>query len=88
VLLLSGGIDPATPPRHGARVAQALGPKARHVVVPQAGHGVMSLGCMPEVMQRFFDASDDAAALAVDARCVQSIPRPPVFRPVTLEAAP
>jgi hypothetical protein len=43
---------------------------------------------MPEVMQRFLDASDDAAALAVDARCVQSIPRPPVFRPVTLDAAP
>jgi len=88
VLLLSGGIDPATPPRHGARVAQALGPLARHVVVPQAGHGVMSLGCMPEVMQRFIDAIDDAAALAVDARCVQSIPRPPVFRPVAAGSAP
>jgi hypothetical protein len=42
-LLLSGGIDPATPPRHGARVAQALGPKARHVVVPNAGHGLLAL---------------------------------------------
>jgi pimeloyl-ACP methyl ester carboxylesterase len=88
VLLLSGGIDPATPPRHGARVAQALGPLARHVVMPQAGHGVMSLGCMPEVMQRFIDATDDAAALAVDARCAQSIPRPPVFRPVAPGSAP
>jgi len=88
VLLLSGGIDPATPPRHGARVAQALGPLARHVVVPQAGHGVMSLGCMPEVMQRFIDAIDDAAALAVDARCAQSIPRPPVFRPVAPGSVP
>ena len=28
--LLSGGDDPATPPRHGERVARALGPKARH----------------------------------------------------------
>jgi pimeloyl-ACP methyl ester carboxylesterase len=88
VLLLSGGLDPATPPRHGARVAQALGSQARHVVVPQAGHGVLSLGCMPEVMQRFIDAPDDAAASAVDAACVQSIPRPPVFRPVGVEAAP
>jgi pimeloyl-ACP methyl ester carboxylesterase len=83
VLLLSGGADPATPPRHGARVAQALGAKARHVVVPQAGHGVLALGCMPDVMQRFFDAVDDVAALAVDAQCVQSIPRAAVFRPVT-----
>lgn len=87
VMLLSGGLDPATPPRHGARVAQALGPKARHVVVPNAGHGVMGLGCMPDVMQRFFDA-DEAVALAVDVRCVQSIPRPPVFQPLKPEARP
>ena len=33
-LVLSGGLDPATPPRHGERVAAALGPLARHVVVP------------------------------------------------------
>ncbi|MFO1252305.1 MAG: alpha/beta hydrolase [Inhella sp.] len=26
VLLLSGGADPVTPPRHGERVAKALGP--------------------------------------------------------------
>ena len=88
VMLLSGGLDPATPPRHGARVAQALGAQARHVVVPHAGHGVMSLGCMPEVMQRFFDAEDDAAALALDVRCVQSIPRPPVYQPLNLQARP
>src|SRR5262245_61779293 len=37
--LLSGGADPATPPRHGERIAQALGPKARHTLVPNAGHG-------------------------------------------------
>ena len=42
-LVLSGGADPVTPPRHGERVARALGAKARHVVVPQAGHGVMGL---------------------------------------------
>ncbi|MBC7992798.1 MAG: alpha/beta hydrolase, partial [Rhizobacter sp.] len=77
-----------TPPRHGARVSQSLGAKARHVVVPHAGHGVMSLGCMPEVMQRFFDADDDAAALAVDVRCVQSLPRPPVFQPLKPQARP
>jgi pimeloyl-ACP methyl ester carboxylesterase len=86
VLLLSGGIDPATPPRHGARVAQALGPKAHHLVVPNAGHGVMGLGCMPEVLQRFIDAGDDAAALRVESACVSAIPRPPVFEPLKLEA--
>ncbi|MES2957206.1 MAG: alpha/beta fold hydrolase [Pseudomonadota bacterium] len=78
-LLLSGGIDPVTPPRHGERVAKALGAKARHVVVPHAGHGVMALGCMRDVLFRFIDAESDEEALKVDATCVTGIPRPPMF---------
>jgi pimeloyl-ACP methyl ester carboxylesterase len=78
-LVLSGGLDPATPPRHGERVARALGAKARHVVVPNAGHGVMALGCMRDVLYRFVDAATDDEALAVDAACVTGIPRPPMF---------
>src|SRR5262249_24388609 len=50
VLLLSGGADPVTPPRHAARVAQALGARARQVVVPNLGHGVMALPCMGDVL--------------------------------------
>jgi pimeloyl-ACP methyl ester carboxylesterase len=86
VLVLSGGLDPATPPRHGERVAKALGPKALHVVVPNAGHGVMGLGCMRDVLYRFVDADTEADALKVDAGCALAIPRPPAFQPVT--AAP
>lgn len=82
VLVLSGGLDPVTPPRHGARVAQALGPMTQHVVVPNAGHGVMNLGCMRDVLFRFIDTVDDAAAVKVDASCAKNIPRPPVFVPV------
>ena len=73
-LLLSGGIDPATPPRHGERVARALGPLARHVVVANAGHGVMAIGCMRDVVYRFIDAGADADALAVDASCAVHVP--------------
>jgi hypothetical protein len=87
-LVLSGGADPATPPRHGARVAAALGPQARHVVVPQAGHGVMGIGCMRDVLFRFIDADSDALALQVDTGCVRAIPRPPVFMPVAAGPAP
>ncbi|MET0334254.1 MAG: alpha/beta hydrolase [Rhizobacter sp.] len=87
VLLLSGGADPATPPRHGERVATALGPKARHVVVPQAGHGVLGQGCMPDLMQRFVDAAGDDEALKIDVACIQAIPRPPFFQPLSLEGA-
>ena len=83
VLVLSGGIDPVTPPRHGARVAQTLGPMARHVVVPNAGHVVMTLGCMHDVLFRFIDAIDDADAMNVDAGCAAKIPRPPAFVPVS-----
>lgn len=81
VLLLSGGIDPVTPPRHGERTARALGAKARHVVVPNAGHGTMALGCMDQVVFRFIDAADDAGALAVDADCARAMPRPTLITP-------
>jgi pimeloyl-ACP methyl ester carboxylesterase len=87
-LVLSGGADPATPPRHGERVARALGARARHVVVPQAGHGVMALPCLRDVLFRFIDADDDAAALAVlavDGDCARDLPRPRVFVPLAGE---
>ncbi len=87
-LLLSGGADPVTPPRHGARVAQALGPRARHAVVVQAGHGLMGLPCVRDVVYRFIAAADDAAALAVDADCARDLPRPGAFVPLGAGAAP
>jgi pimeloyl-ACP methyl ester carboxylesterase len=85
-LVLSGGADPVTPPRHGERVTQALGAKARHVVVAQAGHGVMSMPCMRDVLFRFIDAASDAQALAVEASCAAAIPRPAVFVPPGMTA--
>ena len=88
VLITSGGIDPATPPRHGERVARALGEKARHVIVPHAGHGVLGVGCTRDVAFRFFDAVDDAQALGVDAACVTEVPRPLAFRRPAVKAAP
>lgn len=64
-------------------MAKALGTKARHVVVPNAGHGVMALGCMRDVLVRFLDAVDDIAAAKLDTACVERIPRPPAFVPVS-----
>lgn len=81
VLLLSGGLDPVTPPRHGERVAAALGAKARHWVVPQGGHGVSALRCLQDAVQRFIDVDDEASALALDGGCAQAVPRPPIFVP-------
>jgi pimeloyl-ACP methyl ester carboxylesterase len=86
VLLLSGGADPATPPRHGERIAKALGQaqpaRVQHIVVPEAGHGVMPVGCMRDLIFRFIDAKDDSAALPQDAACATRIPRPVPFQPV------
>jgi pimeloyl-ACP methyl ester carboxylesterase len=81
VLMFSGGVDPVTPPRHGEHVARALGSKARHVVVAQAGHGVMALPCVRDVVFRFIAAEDEAQALQVSADCAAAIPRPPAFVP-------
>ena len=87
-LVLSGGLDPATPARHGERIARALGPAAQHVVVPNAGHGVMGIGCTRDLIYRFIDAARDRDATAVDATCVKNIPRPPAFRPIAPAPAP
>lgn len=84
VWLLSGGIDPVTPPRHGQRVAQALGALARHSVLPQAGHGLLGQRCVRDAVQRFIQADDDDTALAVPASvetCASALPRPPAFVP-------
>ena len=92
MLAFSGTLDPVTPPRHGERVVRALGEVgagglARHVVVPNAGHGVLGVGCASDVMQRFVDAESDAEALAVDAGCLMRLPRPPAFEPARPESA-
>ena len=79
VLLLSGEADPVTPPHHGQRMARALGARARHVVVPAAGHGLLGLPCVREQVFRFVDADDDATALAAEGGCPAQRPRPPVY---------
>jgi pimeloyl-ACP methyl ester carboxylesterase len=84
--LLSGTLDPVTPPRHGQRVALALGPLARHTVVPNAGHGVLALPCLRDAVARFISTDDGAQALATPAECAAGLPRPPAFVPPGLAA--
>jgi pimeloyl-ACP methyl ester carboxylesterase len=74
-LLLSGQLDPVTPPSWGDQVAQALTP-SRHVIVPGGGHGVSTLGCVPELISDFLE-SLDLQALQLD--CVERLQRPPFF---------
>jgi pimeloyl-ACP methyl ester carboxylesterase len=82
VLILSGGADPATPPRHGERIAAAL-PRARHLVAPNLGHGITAQGCAPELITRFFRQGDFEG---IDGACLARLPAPTFFRPI--EATP
>lgn len=77
VLLLSGGDDPATPPRHAQRVAERLGPSAVHLVIPHAAHGVLGLACMRDAVYRFVEDAEKRAAGAVATveNCAESMPR-------------
>lgn len=82
VLMLSGGIDPVTPPRHAERLAPLLGKQVQHIVVPNSGHGVMGLACVRDIVFKFIDTPNDAAALPQDAACAIRVPRPGVFVPM------
>lgn len=75
VLLLSGGMDPATPPVWGDIVAKNF-PNARHVVAPNVSHNVSPRGCVPRLLAEFYDKG---SAENLDAACVRKITRPSFF---------
>lgn len=74
-LLLSGEVDPVTPPANGGRVAQTL-PNSLHIIAPGQGHNVVFRGCIPRLMTDFV-VSGSVADL--DATCVQSLKPLPFF---------
>jgi pimeloyl-ACP methyl ester carboxylesterase len=78
VLILSGGIDPATPPRHAEAVLPGL-PNARHAVAPHLSHGVSGHGCAPRLIEKFIRSAD---ARSLDVSCLARIPRPLFLLPV------
>lgn len=68
-LILSGELDPVTPPRW-ADSASAGFSNVRHIRVKGGHHGVSGLGCMPRLIVKFFEQqqlSDD------DVSCVDAI---------------
>ncbi|WP_051412702.1 alpha/beta hydrolase [Pseudoxanthomonas sp. J35] len=75
VLLLSGELDPVTPPRFGERVLEHL-PNGRHLVLRGQGHGTFGQGCMPRLLGRFMESAD---AKALDASCLDSMTYVPPF---------
>jgi pimeloyl-ACP methyl ester carboxylesterase len=75
VLVLSGALDPVTPPRHGDAVSRGL-LQARHLVAPNLGHGVSSHGCAPELIGRLIRQANFEG---IDGACLARIPAAPFF---------
>jgi pimeloyl-ACP methyl ester carboxylesterase len=64
-LLLSGELDPVTPPEWARQAAIHL-PNSIQVVVPGATHGVSTYGCVPDLIARFVNAG---ATTGIDTSC-------------------
>jgi pimeloyl-ACP methyl ester carboxylesterase len=76
VLIFSGNLDPVTPPQRGEEVAKYL-PNSRHVIVPEAGHGMEGLsdpGCVDRLIIEFMD---NGSAKDLDTSCVERMKPPP-----------
>ena len=71
VLLLSGLLDPVTPPRWAQNVGQSLS-NAREVTVPGVGHGTTFFGCVPDLITEFIEQGSPAN---LDVSCVEKITR-------------
>jgi len=73
VLILSGELDAATPPRFASAVARSL-PNSRHIVIRNAGHASYWHECPQRLAAEFLAAG---SARGLDAACVQQMRRPP-----------
>ncbi|MDB5918395.1 MAG: hypothetical protein JWR40_2629, partial [Massilia sp.] len=71
VLMLSGALDPVTPPRRAEAAAKHMA-RPQHLVVVNAGHGISQLGCAPRLLREFLDRPE----APVKADCLKDIPVP------------
>ncbi len=74
-LLLSGELDPVTPPANGAATAKDFA-DSLHIVAAGQGHGQLGAGCVPRLMAQFIDAG---TAQNLDASCAKTIAGLPFF---------
>jgi pimeloyl-ACP methyl ester carboxylesterase len=74
-LILSGDLDPVTPPQWGQLVASQW-KKSRHIAVPATAHNTAPAGCVMRLISQFLNEGD---AASLDASCLQRLKRPPFF---------
>lgn len=67
VLLLSGDVDPITPPRYADLAAVDL-TNATHLIGKQQGHGQIGVGCTRRIVADFIDSAD---LENLDASCLE-----------------
>ena len=78
VLLLSGALDPVTPPDYAAEVAKTL-PNSKHIIAAGLGHIVSAQGCAPRLLAAFVDR---AGFDTLPANCIERLEktaRPPFW---------
>ena len=75
VLLLSGELDPVTPPQYGDQAAATLS-HSRHLIAPGQGHNVLPRGCVPRIATHFIETAD---VTDLDTACVQELKPMPFF---------
>lgn len=75
ILVLSGDLDPVTPPSWGESILPHLS-NATHVVVPGTGHGAIGTGCGMRLIHTFIER---ASADGLDTSCKDMLKRPPFF---------
>ena len=75
VLVLSGELDPVTPPSWGESVLPHLS-RAKHIVVPGTGHGAIGTGCGVRIINSFFNSG---TVEGIDTSCTSGLKRPPFF---------
>lgn len=84
VLILSGALDPVTPPAYGEEVKKNFS-NALHAVATNIGHGVSARGCAPKLIKKFIET---ASVADLDAKCLERLPRPIFSAPLREKVKP
>ena len=74
-LVMSGEIDPVTPPVWGEEIAKHLS-RSRHIVMPGTGHTAGGTGCGLRIIRAFLAKGDTEG---LDTSCMANVKRPPFF---------
>ena len=74
VLLLSGELDPVTPPEFAELAMQTLS-NSQHLIAKGQGHNVFPQGCMPRIISDFFNEPESE----LDIDCMQDFDYNPFF---------